>query len=165
MSAHLSSPSGPSECAARHVHMVTTGCIADTEALGRCCYDRRESGGSERLHPRARFIKRSFSLNGQMSVDRLSDDNDQTLCRLHDEEALSRKQRFHGWYVFKAVAVRSVGWGVAPCPTRANQWHAEVSRPDPEQDDVLTQNCSKIASQASWRDRPPADLEKLLAGV
>ena len=144
--------------------MVTTGCVADTEALGRCCYDRRESGESGRHKPRMRFIKRSF-LNGQMSVDRLSDDNDQTLCRLHDAEALSRTQRFHGWYVFKAVAVRSVGWGVAPCPTSANQWHAEVSCPDPEQDDVLTQNCSKVASQASWRDRPPADLDKLLADI
>lgn len=142
--------------------MVATDCVVDTEALGRCCYDRRESG---RHRPRGRFIRRSF-VNGQMSVDRLSDDNVQTLCRLHDAEARRRNnQRFHGWYVFMAVAIRSVGWGVAPCPTPTNQWHAEVSRPDLEQDDVVLQNCNKIASQARWQDRPPADLDKLLAGI
>ena len=141
---------------------MVTSPVVDTEDLGRCCFDRRESS---RRNPRARFIRRSF-LDGKMSVDRLSDSDRQVLRLVHDEEASRRNppRTFHGWYVFRADSVRSVGWDISPDPTPKNPWHSEVVRPESlEDEDEFLQNCSKIASQSRWVDRPMSqEIEEFL---
>lgn len=132
---------------------MVTSCVDDTEALGRCCFDSKEA---RRRNPRGRFIRRSF-VDGLMSVDRLESADIQILCGVHDAEAVERKppRSFHGWYVFTAASVRTAGWEANPDPTCANPWHAEVCLPNlVEQEDNLLQNCNRIASQASWHERP-----------
>ncbi len=139
--------------------------VDDSEDLGRCCFDSRDSG---RPRPRSRFIRRSF-VNGLMSVDRLQDVDVYVLRCVHDAEALARTppRTFHGWYVFTAATVRSAGWEVYPDPTNRNPWHSQVHLPDSmEEEDDFLQSCNKIASQSHWLVRPMSQAdEEFLADV
>ncbi len=92
-----------------------------------------------------------------MSVDLLLQADTQQLSRVHDAEAILRNppRTFHGWYVFIAAIVRSVGWEVTPDPTGDNPWHAEVSLSGSmDEEDAFIQDCEKVAANASWQARP-----------
>ena len=92
-----------------------------------------------------------------MSVDLLRRADVQQLSLLHDTEAQSRvpPRIFHGWYVFSAATVRSVGWNVTPAKTDVNPWHAEVILSSSvDEEDAFIEHCEKIAASASWKVRP-----------
>ena len=144
------------------------GSIGDHEALGRACFDSDQAG---RRKPRTRFIERSF-VGGECSVDLLDRADHHRLASLHDHEGAVRvpPRTFHGWYVFSADAVRSVGWDAWPDPTLENPWHAEVRKGQiGDADDANRQNCEKVAALSLWRDRPMSRedeefLDNLLGG-
>jgi hypothetical protein len=101
-----------------------------------------------------------------MSVDRLGEADIQGLAGLHDLEGQGRNppKNFHGWYVFLANIVRSVGWQVKPQGTKDNEWHAEVSLPSGMDDkDAFKQHCQRLATNSNWKPRPmnPSDEEFL----
>ena len=133
---------------------MTLPTIADSEDLGRCCFDRKQA---RRDRPRIQFIKRSFD-RGPMSVDRLQWADERELSQIHDEEAAKRSppRDFHGWYVFTAGIVWSAGWDVRPDPTTTNACHAQIHLGGLalEDEDAFLTSCQKVASLSRWKDRP-----------
>ena len=145
---------------------MTLPTIADSEDLGRCCFDRKQA---HRNRPRIQFIKRSFD-RGPMSVDRLQRADERELSQIHDEEAAKRSlpRDFHGWYVFTAGIVRSAGWDVRLDPTTINACHAQVHLQclASDHEDAFITSCQKVASLSHWRDRPlTQDTESFLRDV
>lgn len=137
---------------------MTTTEAEDTDHLGRCCFDSKDS---RRKRPTTRFIRRSF-VNREMSVDYEPEMNIKYLTVLHSREGKQRPQQqtFYGWYVFGTNCVNSGGGDIVPDETNENPWHCNVVAPDsPEQSDELLHFYEKIAAHSRWVEQSDSQSE------
>jgi hypothetical protein len=127
--------------------------VENHETLGRGVFDSKLVG---RAPPPARFFEHDLTYyQGQMSVDRMTYANKNTLCEAHDDEARHRgaNRQFYGWYTFPATKVRAIGLSVMPTPSddSRNIWHAEVTVPNL---DDIAKYANAIRLEAEWEPRP-----------